>query len=175
MAGETDDSANAEGPIRVEGTIKWFDPARGYGFLEADDGLGDVLVHASCLRPAGHSYAPEGARMICLTMAGERGRQAVEILQMSGGIEAPPRPRRFHPESEPAQDMRDAVVKWFDAGKGYGFLNCDGIDGDVFVHAVTIHRAGLDELKPGEAVQARCSDGPRGLLASEVRPGASAH
>lgn len=175
MRGDESESTGLSGPFRVTGVVKWYDPARGYGFLETSDGGGDVLLHASCLRLSGHGYAAEGASVTCLAMAGTKGRQAVEVLEMSGGVAAAPRPRRFHPQPERAESLRPAVVKWFDAGKGYGFLTCDGVEGDVFVHAVTLQRAGMDEVHPGEALQARCTDGPRGLLAAEIRPAQPAH
>lgn len=174
MALETMVCGENAGPQRVSGRVKWFDPARGYGFLETDDGLGDVLIHATRLRAAGHAFAPEGAEIDCLAVAGPKGRQALQILHVSGGVEAAPRPRRFHPGDEGADSLVSATVKWFDAGKGYGFLNCDGIEGDVFVHAVTLHRAGFDEVRTGDNLQARCTNGPKGLLASEIRPAARA-
>tara|TARA_R110002072_G_scaffold134172_2_gene274839 strand:- start:3393 stop:3920 length:528 start_codon:yes stop_codon:yes gene_type:complete len=175
MRGDDTESGSATGPFKVEGVVKWYDPARGYGFLETQDGQGDVLLHASCLRLTGHSHAPEGAKVVCLAMVGDKGRQAVEVVEMSGGSAVAPRPRRFHPHAERPESLRAAVVKWFDAGKGYGFLTCDGVDGDVFVHAVTLQRAGLDDVHAGETIQARCTDGPRGLLAAEVRLGQPAH
>lgn len=174
MAVDTLVCGESAGPQRVSGRVKWFDPARGYGFLETDDGLGDVLIHATRLRAAGHAYAPEGAQIECLAVAGPKGRQALEVLDVTGGVEAAPRPRRFHPGDELGEPLVNATVKWFDTGKGYGFLTCDGVDGDVFVHAVTLHRGGFDEVRPGDTLQARCTNGPRGLLASEIRPSARA-
>ena len=168
MAGE---AATAEKLAAViEGRVKWFDPSRGYGFIDADDGLGDVLLHASRLRMCGKSFAPEGAKVKCLAVSGDKGRQAVEIINLEGGTVEPPRPRRFHPRREPGENVSAAVVKWFDADRGYGFLDVDGVDGDVFLHAATLRKAGIHEVHPGETMQARCADGPKGILAAEVYP-----
>lgn len=169
MALDTDARPEALASV-IEGRVKWFDPSRGYGFIETSDGLGDVLLHASRLRMCGRSFAPEGARVKCLAIAGDKGRQAVEIMSLEGGVEAAPRPRRFHPKREPGENVRAAVVKWFDADRGYGFLDCDGIDGDVFLHAATLRKAGIHEVHPGETMQAKCADGPKGMLAAEVYP-----
>ncbi|MBI1235190.1 MAG: DNA-binding protein [Alphaproteobacteria bacterium] len=169
MAGECDSSLEELAAV-VEGRVKWFDPSRGYGFIETGDGLGDVLLHASRLRMSGRATAPEGAYVRCLAINGDKGRQAVEIMSLEGGVETAPRPRRFHPRREPEAGVSAAVVKWFDADRGYGFLDVDGVEGDVFLHAATLRKAGIDEVHPGETMQARCADGPKGILAAEVYP-----
>src|SRR5690606_20263441 len=60
----------------VSGVIKWFDVAKGYGFILPDErGLGDILLHVTCLRRDGFQTALEGARVMCLIKRGERGLQ----------------------------------------------------------------------------------------------------
>tara|TARA_R110000868_G_scaffold2321_2_gene17210 strand:+ start:10175 stop:10699 length:525 start_codon:yes stop_codon:yes gene_type:complete len=158
---------------RLEGRVKWYDPARGYGFLEAADGQGDILLHASCIRRFGQGAALPDAHVVCTAMMGEKGRQAVEIIEMTGGDDqAEVRPRRFHPHAVVNTPFHMATVKWFDALRGYGFVTCQDVDGDIFLHAATLRRAGYEDVQPGETLHVRCVEGPKGALAAEIRSGA---
>ena len=51
--------------IEVSGAIKWFDVAKGYGFVVPDGGGNDILLHVTILRRDGFQTAPEGARIVC--------------------------------------------------------------------------------------------------------------
>jgi CspA family cold shock protein len=64
--------------------------------------------------------------------------------------------------------MPTGTVKWFDSKKGFGFLlNAEGKD--VFVHFSSIEGDGFRSLKDGEAVEYEQDQGPKGLLAKNVR------
>ena len=83
---ESEDSP-MEQVVRVIGRVKWFDSAKGYGFIVAestsDAGLtGDVMLHVTCLRGYGESFADEGARIVCDAVKGERGWQTANIIEM---------------------------------------------------------------------------------------------
>jgi len=69
----------------------------------------------------------------------------------------------------PRSKLQPARVKWFDRGKGFGFVNAFGDQNDIFVHMEVLHHCGIAELQPGEAVAVRTADGPRGLMAWDVR------
>src|SRR5690606_5633847 len=77
------DEGNEAALAEVSGAIKWFDVAKGYGFILPDEqGLGDVLLHVTCLRKDGFQTALEGARVVCLVRRGERGLQAFKVVSM---------------------------------------------------------------------------------------------
>jgi CspA family cold shock protein len=64
--------------------------------------------------------------------------------------------------------MPTGTVKWFDSKKGFGFLlNAEGKD--VFVHFSSIEGDGFRSLKDGETVEYTQEEGPKGLLAKNVR------
>jgi CspA family cold shock protein len=70
--------------FQASGTVKWFDPSKGYGFIVADDNLPDILLHVTCLRHSGLQTIREGARMVCEVMKSPRGLQAVQISRVTG-------------------------------------------------------------------------------------------
>ena len=68
--------------IELTGQIKWFDVAKGYGFIIPENGLADILLHITCLHRDGYRVALEGARVVVAVVQSERGLQAVRILSM---------------------------------------------------------------------------------------------
>lgn len=162
------------------GRVKWFDAVKGYGFLVPDDGGSDVLLHYNLLAPHGRKTLPEGARLVAQVMAGPRGRQARELLEVEAEEEPRPRPQpqSAGPRVDPldfldaAGDFEQVEVRWFNRAKGYGFLlRSDGVT-QVFVHMETVRRAGFATLLPGQFCSARIHDGPRGALAVVLEAGA---
>ncbi|WP_272492466.1 cold-shock protein [Sandaracinobacteroides sayramensis] len=163
----------------LAGRVKWFDAVKGYGFITPDDGGGDILVHYNLLGQMGRKSLPEGARVTLTAREGARGRQAVSILELDLSSAIGPDPDRSAERSahrvEPldflaeAGDFEAVQVRWFNRAKGYGFLlRNDGVT-QAFIHMETVRRGGFENLLPGQSVEARIHDGPRGALAVVVR------
>ena len=65
------------------GTVKWFNPTKGYGFIMPDDGGKDVFVHVSAVERAGLHSLNEGQKLEFELARGDRGRvSAVNLTQM---------------------------------------------------------------------------------------------
>lgn len=157
---------------QVTGLVKWFDPVKGFGFVVAETGGPDILLHVNVLRNFGQSSVADSARIVISVQDTDRGVQAVEVLS----IEPP-----VGNEDMVLSDFVDldldvvrslplvaARVKWFDKGKGFGFANIFSQPEDVFLHVEVLRRSGLADLQPGEALALRVVDGKRGRMAAEV-------
>jgi cold shock protein len=64
--------------------------------------------------------------------------------------------------------MATGLVKWFNENKGYGFIQADGTDQDVFVHYSAIQGDGFKTLLEGQKVEFDLIDGPKGPQAANV-------
>lgn len=62
------------------GTVKWFDPVKGYGFIQPDDGSKDAFVHISAVERAGLSGLREGQKVSYDLVPGRNGKSAAENL-----------------------------------------------------------------------------------------------
>jgi cold shock protein len=159
--------------IEVSGVIKWFDVAKGYGFIVPDNGMADVLLHVTCLRRDGYQTAYEGARVVCEVLARPKGLQAFRVISMDESTAIHPAqmpPPRTHVTVTPTSGLERAQVKWFNRLRGFGFLTRGEGTPDIFVHMETLRRFGITELRPGQFVLVRYGPGPKGLMAAEVRP-----
>jgi cold shock protein len=66
--------------------------------------------------------------------------------------------------------MATGTVKWFNAEKGFGFIEQDGGGPDVFAHYSAIATQGYRELKEGQAVSFEVTQGPKGPQAANILP-----
>jgi CspA family cold shock protein len=167
-------------PVRA--TVKWFNTAKGFGFVTPSDGSPEAFLHLSALKQAGYDNVGEGAGVLVEIGQSPKGRQVVRVLEVdNSAARAPsPRPRPMpmgnepHPIStEGAQEM-SGVVKWFSPIKGYGFVSPDDGGKDVFLHITILRNAGLNGLMPGQSVRMKVVTARKGPEAVSVEVTGSA-
>ena len=82
-----------EETVRISGRVKWFDPAKGYGFIVPDDpdqtDLRDVLLHVTSLRQSGRETALEGSVIVCDVVRRPKGWQVTGIVEYDESSAAP--------------------------------------------------------------------------------------
>ncbi|MCW2605323.1 MAG: cold-shock protein, partial [Frankiales bacterium] len=142
------------------GTVRWFDPAKGFGFLAHSDENGDespdLFVHASeVLVEDGARMLREGQEVQFEVGEGERGPQALQV-RVVGDV------------ASTAELGILGTVTWYEPGKGYGFATPDGGGADVFVHSSAIVTGGV--LATGQRIAFLVGPGEKGPQASNVLP-----
>ena len=164
---------HSAGLVEIAGRIKWFDSAKGYGFIVPDSGEGDVLIHVTVLRRDGFSAVREGARIVAEAQRRDRGLQVLKVLSIAEpepGYAAAPVAPRTRAQASSVGGFEIVIVKWFNRTRGFGFLTRGEGTDDIFVHMETLRRYGFLDPKPGDSMLARFGPGPKGLMAAEVRP-----
>jgi cold shock protein len=156
---------------QVTGFVKWFDVARGYGFIIPDNGMPDVLLHLSCLKRDGFDAPLEGTRITCDAVERQKGYQCLRVtaVDTSTAIHPVERPVRTHVNVQPSSGWVEVKVKWFNRARGFGFVSQGEGSPDIFVHMETLRKTAIAELVPDQTVFVRFGSGPKGSMAAEVR------
>ena len=86
----------------VTALVKWYNPTKGFGFVQPEDGSPDAFLHASLVNQTGHDDLPEGTAVVCDIAEGPRGPQVAAIQS----VEPPPspyaRPAAYRPAASAA-------------------------------------------------------------------------
>lgn len=162
MSYETEGFEAHEDPVRISGKVKWFDPAKGYGFIIPDDpgqtGLRDVLLHVTSLRSTGRDHAQEGCTVVCDVVKRPKGWQVSEIVDFDESSAAPPeRPFGGYEDGRGGRDgaPRPLGRDSFSRSSSRQFQS-DGIDGARFIPPHQHHDRPARETGPvGPLEQAR--------------------
>ena len=167
------------------GVVKFFNAQKGFGFVVRDDGGEDVFVHISAVEQAGMVALAEG-QPLGFTLVDRGGRISATELKIDGEPMAvtdrgPPRARDAGPGAPRGGADRGAggapqrqltgekatgTVKFFNAMKGFGFIQRDDGQPDAFVHISAVERAGMATLNEGDKLEFELEVDRRGKYAA---------
>jgi CspA family cold shock protein len=146
----------------ITAVVKWFNPTKGFGFVQPTDGSPDAFMHVSVVERSGLNSLPQGATIICDLCTGQKGPQVAAVHRVESMPEAPP-----HDEGGEASEV-DGTVKFYNGEKGFGFVVPDGGGKDVFVSARVLERAGIRDLEPDQRLRMMTRMGQKGPMADSV-------
>jgi CspA family cold shock protein len=159
----------------VQAVVKWYNPDKGFGFVQLADGSVDAFLHVSVVERSGHGSVPPGATLEVRAGPGPKGPQVTELLSVDTSTAQQEPPRRAHadrpvyPPADQAAVEESGTVKWYNALKGFGFIASDRGGKDIFVHATALERAGIAGLTEGQRVSVDVIDGRKGPEAAGLR------
>ena len=160
----------------VHGVVKWFNPDKGFGFVELSDGSGDAFLHGSVLAQSGINVVQPGETLQVRIGPGHKGPHITEIISVDSSTAKPTTPRRANLGATTSNGSSSGIaaeetgtVKWFNPEKGFGFIARDDGGKDVFVHISALERSGLTSLGEGQPVIVDVVEGRKGLEAARVR------
>jgi len=165
------------------GVVKFFNAQKGFGFVVRDDGGEDVFVHISAVEQAGLTGLAEGQPM-GFTLVDRGGRISATELKIDGEPlpveERAPREDRGDraapggfggapsggPQRQLTGEKASGTVKFFNAMKGFGFIQRDDGQPDAFVHISAVERAGMPTLNEGDKLEFELEVDRRGKYAA---------
>jgi CspA family cold shock protein len=165
-----------------KGVVKFFNAQKGFGFVVRDDGGEDVFVHISAVEQAGLTGLAEG-QPLEFTLVDRGGRVSATDLKIEGEplpVEdrGPPRDRDAGPggarggagaggpQRQLTGEKASGTVKFFNAMKGFGFIQRDDGQPDAFVHISAVERAGMTNLNEGDRLEFELEVDRRGKYAA---------
>ena len=147
-----------------KGVVKFFNPQKGFGFIVRDDGGEDVFVHISAVEQAGLTDLADG-QPLEFTLVDRGGRVSATNLRIEGEPMSVERAERG-PQRQLTGEKASGTVKFFNAMKGFGFIQRDDGQPDAFVHISAVERAGMPTLNEGDRLEFELEVDRRGKYAA---------
>ena len=141
-----------ENSVPVRARLKWFNAAKGFGFVIPDDNPADAFLHVTQLQKLGMHGLGEGAEIICHIDYGQKGATVIDVVEIVDAGILPP-DLLAHDVENAAPFSCKGIVKWYKPDKGFGFITPDDGMKDIFVHKSCLDREKIEELYAGQRVR----------------------
>ena len=145
----------------ITATVKFFDEAKGFGFVSPADGSPDAFIHISVLQDTSYTEFVEGMRIVCDLAEGDRGPQVAAIHEPEDCAEASPAGKNIEIEG---------VVTTFVPEHKYGFVSPESGGADVFIHLNMLARSEVEMDDFGVDTKVKCvvRQGLKGPIADSL-------
>ena len=147
---------------KYEGVVIWYNERRGYGFVRFDED--EIFLHHSALSRFGLETVYPGDQLTVYLAENDCGPVIKEILAVERA-----KPLSVATDAELQEYEVRGTVKFFNAYKGYGFVNIGENERDVFVHLRTLRNCGIHHLTEGQEILLHITDEGKGPQAKEVK------
>jgi len=143
-----------------KGTVKFFNASKGFGFVACEDRSEDVFVHISAVEQAGLEGLGEGQELE-FTLVDRGGKVSASDLVLVGDVvpaaSAVRKPREDTSsggqQRQLTGDSANGTVKFFNSIKGFGFVERDDGESDVFVHISSLEKSGISTVNEGDRLK----------------------
>lgn len=156
-----------ENKTAVKAKLKWFNAAKGFGFVVPEEDPVDAFLHITQLQKMGLHGLGDGAEVMCVIDRREKGAIVSELVEVlcQGNV------AENGPEVDEAGNglyrIKGIVKLYFDE-KGFGFITPDDGMKDIFVHKSCIDHCGITELHPGQRVRISFKIADKGREAVQI-------
>lgn len=151
----------------VRAKLKWFNAAKGFGFVIPEDNPVDAFLHITQLQRIGIHGLGEGASILCQVDHGQKGATVVHVEKILDAGAIPAETLQYDPDNNAIASTK-GIVKWYKVDKGFGFITPDDGMKDIFIHKTCLDKEGVKELYAGQRVRITFKTAPKGREAVSV-------
>ncbi len=151
----------------IKAKLKWFNGAKGFGFVVPEEDPVDAFLHITQLQKVGLHGLGEGAEIMCVIDRREKGAIVTDLVKVISLGAAPTNAPEIDASGTGLYKIKGIVKMYFEE-KGFGFITPDDGMKDVFVHKSCLDHCGVSELHPGQRVRISFKIAEKGREAVQV-------
>ncbi|OPZ78889.1 MAG: Cold shock protein CspA [Alphaproteobacteria bacterium ADurb.Bin438] len=139
-----------------EAVVKWFNPVKGFGFVEIEGYKNDAFLHISVLSKTGHNSLYPATKIKCNIVESDRGVLVVNVNEI------------IIVDDTMKNEEVEGIIKFFNYSKGFGFVTPISGGEDIYLGRITLKLAGIKQVLPGQKVKVKTYIGSKGATAESI-------